>query len=427
MKKLLIVFVIMLLSQLVTGQSYMKLDASFYSPSLDMNKMVDIYLPGDYYLHPELEYPVIYYLHGRGGDQNSGNLSAMTYYSNHNADSTITSPAAIFVCPDGSCEPYMGCMWLNSELYGNYEDYVIQDLREFISSSFRVQEDKDFHFITGHSMGGFGSAFLATKHPDLFRAACPSAGAFTWGDTLLSAWHNNLYEENDGFYLDYNAGLYTQIYFTLCGGFSPDTTAEPWYFQSLYDTLGNVVDEVYEQWLGFCSASMVKDIPTENNLAYYLICGVEDELSFFPSNLEMVDTLQKYGRDYQTSWHNYGHTVFDPVSHKAMFHWVDSLIMDAYTHPDVPDFNLQHSTFNISCFPNPFSEIVHIEYEIENPSLVYINVFNVVGEKVAGLQDGPFAEGKHMISWDAGDLPSGLYFCHVLYRNEIVVKKIIKF
>ena len=69
MKKLLIVFVIMLLFQLVTGQSYMKLDASFYSPSLDMNKMVDIYLPGDYYLHPELEYPVIYYLHGGGGNQ----------------------------------------------------------------------------------------------------------------------------------------------------------------------------------------------------------------------------------------------------------------------------------------------------------------------------------------------------------------------
>jgi S-formylglutathione hydrolase FrmB len=426
MKKPIFVFIVMLLSQFVAGQSYMKLDACFYSPSLDMIRMVDIYLPGDYYLHPELEYPVIYYLHGGGGNQNSGNFSAGTYYPSHNADSTITSPAAIFVCPDGSCEPYMGCMWMNSELYGNYEDYVINDLREFIASNFRVMDDKNFHFIHGHSMGGFGSAYLATKHPDLFRAACPSAGAFTWGDTLLSAWHNYLYEENDGFYLDYNAGMYTQIYFTLCGGFSPDTTAEPWYFQSLYDTLGNVVDEVYEQWLGFCSASMVKDIPTENNLAYYLICGVEDELSFFPSNLEMVDTLQKYGRDYQTSWHNYGHTVFDPVSHKAMFHWVDSLIMDAYTHLDIPQFNIQHSTFNLSYFPNPFSEIVHLEYEILNPSLVSILIFNAVGEVVAVLQDGYLPKGKHRLDWKAADIPSGLYFGRVLAGKETAGIKLVK-
>jgi len=426
MKKLLIVFVIMLLFQLVTGQSYMKLDASFYSPSLDMNKMVDIYLPGDYYLHPELEYPVIYYLHGGGGNQNSGHLSANTYYSSHNADSTITSPAAIFVCPDGSCEPYMGCMWLNSELYGNYEDYVIQDLREFISSSFRVQEDKNFHFITGQSMGGFGSAFLATKHPDLFRAACPSAGAFTWGDTLLSAWHNLLYEENDGFYLDYNAGMYTQMYFTLSGGFSPDTTAKPWYFQSLYDTLGNVVDEVYEQWLGFCSASMVKDIPAENNLAYFLICGVEDELSFFPSNLEMVDTLQKYGRDYQTSWHNSGHSVFDPASYKAMFHWVDSLIMNAYILLDVPEVSLQPSTVNISCYPNPFSEIVHIEYEIKKSSPASIRVFNVAGELVAVLSDGTLDERQHQFTWNTTDLPAGMYFVMLKTDKEVAGVKIIK-
>jgi S-formylglutathione hydrolase FrmB len=426
MKKPLIVITFLLLSHFVAGQSYMKLDASFYSPSLGMIRMVDIYLPGEYYIQPDAAFPVIYYLHGGGGNQNSGSYSAMTYYSNHYADSTITSPAAIFVCPDGSCDPYMGSMWLNSELYGNYEDYVIHDVRDFISSNFRVQEDKNFHFIHGHSMGGFGSAYLATKYPDLFRAACPSAGAFSWSDTLVNAWRNYLYEENDGFYLDYSAGQYTQIYFTLCGGFSPDTNAQPWYFQSLYDTLGNVVDTVYEKWLGFCSANMIKDIPPGNNLAYFLICGVEDELSFFPSNEEMVDTLQKYGRDYQTAWHNYGHTVFDPVSHKAMFNWVDSLIMEAYTQVSVSEFNIQHSTFNISCYPNPFSEIVHIEYEIENPSRVSIQVFNAVGEKVADLSVGILAEGKHQIIWNAAHLPAGLYFVRLNAGKENANLKLIK-
>lgn len=103
--------------------------------------------------------------------------------------------------------------------------------------------------------------------------------------------------------------------------------------------------------------------------------------------------------------------------------WHENLIIGLQT----PEFRVPGSGFRVEVFPNPTYAIVYIEYEIENPSPVHINVFNAAGEKVAGLQDGYPAKGKHMISWDAGSLPSGLYFCHVIYWNEIVAKKIIKF
>ncbi|MBN1198600.1 MAG: T9SS type A sorting domain-containing protein, partial [Bacteroidales bacterium] len=311
-------------------------------------------------------------------------------------------------------------------LYGNYEDYVINDLREFIRTNFRVLTSKNFQFIHGHSMGGFGSAYLAARHPDLFRASCPSAGAFTWPDTLLNAWRTYLYNENNGYHFNYNAGQYTQIYFTLCGGFSPDTAMPPWYFESLYDTLGHVVESVYSRWKGFMSADMIRDISPENNLAFFLICGIEDELSFFPSNLEFTDTLQKYGRHYRTAWHNSGHSTFDPVSHQKMFHWVDSLIMEAYSHLDVPEANQDPALLNLICFPNPFSTEVQFTFTLPHACQVTLQMFHVDGKFVAEVARGEMGTGGHQITWsDTGILP-GVYVCRLHAGEQTVVKRIIK-
>ncbi len=84
------------------------------------------------------------------------------------------------------------------------------------------------------------------------------------------------------------------------------------------------------------------------------------------------------------------------------------------------------SKFKVECNPNPFSEIVHLEFEIINSSLVNIQVYNTTGEKVAVLKDGFMTEGSHVVSWNAGDMPVGLYFCRVQCGDESRVMKIIK-
>jgi hypothetical protein len=96
----------------------------------------------------------------------------------------------------------------------------------------------------------------------------------------------------------------------------------------------------------------------------------------------------------------------------------------------IPEFNIHPpaggSTFNISCYPNPIAEIVHIEFEIENPTLLSIQVFNVIGERMAVLSDGIMSDGKHQIIWNAASLPAGLYFFKMQIRQEVVMKKIVK-
>jgi hypothetical protein len=52
-----------------------------------------------------------------------------------------------------------------------------------------------------------------------------------------------------------------------------------------------------------------------------------------------------------------------------------------------PEFQVPGSGFQVEVFPNPFSEMVHIEYEIENPSHIELKIFNAVGDMVAVLWD----------------------------------------
>ena len=80
----------------------------------------------------------------------------------------------------------------------------------------------------------------------------------------------------------------------------------------------------------------------------------------------------------------------------------------------------------VSAYPNPFPEIVHIEYEILKSSRVSIQVFNAIGEMVAVLRNGISMEGKQQVAWNAGGLPSGLYFCRVQAGGEVAVVKLVK-
>ncbi len=72
-------------------------------------------------------------------------------------------------------------------------------------------------------------------------------------------------------------------------------------------------------------------------------------------------------------------------------------------------------------FPNPFNAGTVIEYRLQSPSEVRIDVFDMKGRRVRSLTGGFHAEGTHQIAWDgrndAGEgLPSGVY----AYRVQAV-------
>jgi hypothetical protein len=78
-------------------------------------------------------------------------------------------------------------------------------------------------------------------------------------------------------------------------------------------------------------------------------------------------------------------------------------------HEEIIENDLQSS---LKCFPNPFNATVEISFSLSRRSHVSLEIFNILGRKVMTLADEYFGAGSHSVTWDAGDVASGIY----LYR-----------
>lgn len=65
-------------------------------------------------------------------------------------------------------------------------------------------------------------------------------------------------------------------------------------------------------------------------------------------------------------------------------------------------------------YPNPFNPSTLIRFEIGEPGLTSLKVFDLLGQEVATLVNDKLQAGSHEVNFDAVDLASGLY----IYRLE---------
>ncbi|MFQ5869039.1 MAG: T9SS type A sorting domain-containing protein, partial [Candidatus Zixiibacteriota bacterium] len=61
-------------------------------------------------------------------------------------------------------------------------------------------------------------------------------------------------------------------------------------------------------------------------------------------------------------------------------------------------------------YPNPFNASTVIEYQLPQATAVRLEVYNLLGEKVAALVNDVEEAGYKSVTWDASEVSSGLYF-----------------
>jgi enterochelin esterase-like enzyme len=143
---------------------------TYFSQAMGHDVGYCIYLPPGYGDSPARRYPVIYNLHGAGGDETRGLLAAEVLDEGIRAKRW---PEMILVFPNGG----------KSTLYKDSidgkslpETSLIKELIPHIDSTYRTIAARHGRCIEGFSMGGRGSTRLALKHPEMFCSLFNQAG-----------------------------------------------------------------------------------------------------------------------------------------------------------------------------------------------------------------------------------------------------------
>jgi hypothetical protein len=76
-------------------------------------------------------------------------------------------------------------------------------------------------------------------------------------------------------------------------------------------------------------------------------------------------------------------------------------------------------------YPNPFNPETSIRFGLPRATNVRIELYNILGAKVATIIDDYRAAGYHVIRFDASQLASGTYIYRIVAGNFQQVKKMI--
>ncbi len=76
-------------------------------------------------------------------------------------------------------------------------------------------------------------------------------------------------------------------------------------------------------------------------------------------------------------------------------------------------------------YPNPFNPTTEIKYSVPQKSNVSLKVYNVLGQEVATLFNGERLAGNYSVTFDGGQLSSGVYFYRLQAENVSITRKLV--
>lgn len=95
------------------------------------------------------------------------------------------------------------------------------------------------------------------------------------------------------------------------------------------------------------------------------------------------------------------------------------------------DPRVQHAVCtSLQCYPNPANSAITFEYGLAQPAGVTVKIYNVLGQDVKTLVDGPQGAGYKTVTWDGLDnrnqtLSAGIYFCRVRTATDARTIKLV--
>jgi len=420
---------------------------TFYSPTLDRTRSLTVQLPENY--DPDLPggYPVVYFLHGMNGDYQSYWYDSVHTILDDLVHQGLVEPM-ILVRPDGSTtfladEGYVdfgGSLWYDSELYGQFETYLVYDVPDYIEATYNAATEPERRAIFGHSMGAFGAMNAALRHHDRYRAVAAHSGPHDL--TQLPAWFAYVLAENPDFVYNPGDGMFTQATFMMAGGLSPNLANPPYFVDFPLDGNGDVLPEVYEdRYLPASCTASAANVPLDTNLLIYFDCGTQDDFELYPFNTGLATALDDLGFVADADWFpgdpiegdyvfwdfpgdHFSHFVIQ--AHRAL-RFIDEAFATAPVAVEPTDESATpRPSIALSIQPNPFNPRTRIVFDLNRAQRTRVTIHDLAGRCLHELVAGDLAAGAHELIWQGTDdrgraMPSGIYLARIETESQTVL------
>ena len=275
----------------------------FYSEALGGYRSMVVYLPESYQTSG-LDYPVIYLLPGGDGGVGSWYLTDFAPVLDDMIADGLIDPMIVVEPDSNRTSPPQE--WIqqgfndqifhyhaNSELLGNHEDYLVDDLVDWVDWNYRTLADREHRLLIGRSIGGHGAIRLALRHPEVFGGASIDAGFMAVLEGYLPSQIIYVLALTPGPPYIYHPSndVLSARFFAFCAAFAANMSNPPWYVDFLLDEYGEIDESVRRQMLAQSPPALVEGYAgSEYPLDLFLRVGDRDNMSntFWP----VIDALE---------------------------------------------------------------------------------------------------------------------------------------
>ncbi len=236
-------------------------------------------LPAAYDAHPERRFPVLYWLHGLGQDEQSfAGSGGWTLVEDMRRQGRLGD--FIILTPDAGTSFYLN----SRDGHNRYQDFFLQEFLPGMERRFRIEAARATRGVSGVSMGGFGSLHFGLEHPELFGSVSAHSAA--------------LMEE------------------------PPEAMTTGARLGFLEEVFGWPVDRAF--WVRNSVFTAARHAPANENWKIYFDCGSEDDYGFDEGNRALDRLLKSRGIRHEFHLYPGGHGWGYFARHlpaSLAFHW----------------------------------------------------------------------------------------------------------
>ena len=128
------------------------------------------------------------------------------------------------------------------------------------------------------------------------------------------------------------------------------------------------------------------------------------------------DTAGAYSDDIHLRWETEGQRIAKVIH---LIGVTDSVYLGIDENALPTGFSLSQN------YPNPFNPVSKIKYSIPHASLVQLNVYDILGNKITTLVNKEQTAGSYEVEFNGSDLASGIYFYRLNAGEFTSVKKML--